>query len=153
MSKIDHIWHASNPPTADVYTTRRNHSKYLTLRYWDGERWWQIEWTRGRHQEPFTWPKKSRTRFPSHLAYYRTTMGLRRINDQGAIQWGEPIKVFDQAEVLAYMVKQGILSKTWISDFQDEMREGGARGGQTPWQQGYRAGYEKRSAEVREALA
>lgn len=124
MSHIDYIWHTSTPPVPDVYETRRNDSRYQTLRYWDGHRWWQIEWHRARGSEPFTWPKRSRTRFPAGMARYRETLALRRINDphQGVVQWGHPIRVFDEKEVLAHLVKTGRLRDDWRTAYQDEMR-------------------------------
>lgn len=50
MSTIAFSWSGPKikPPRPDVYTTRRGDSKYHTLRYWDGGRWWQIEWLRKR---------------------------------------------------------------------------------------------------------
>lgn len=125
MSKIDYTWLATAPHKPDVYVTRRGTSRYQTLRYWDGSRWWQIEWQRGRGAKPFAWPKGSRTRFPGgHLSRYRDTMALRRINDpfQAAIQWGTPYRVYDEKEVLAYLVKTGRLPADWRAAYQDEMR-------------------------------
>lgn len=124
MSKIDHTWLATKPPKPDVYTTRKGESKYQTLRYWDGSSWWQIEWNSPkRFTKPFKWPKGSRTRFPGgHLSRYRDTMGLRNITDQAAIKWGTPFRVYDDKEVLAYLVKSGRLPADWRKAFQIEMR-------------------------------
>lgn len=125
MSSIDFTWLGGTPPRPDVYTTRRGESRYQTLRYWDGKRWWQIEWNDARGSRPFKWPKGSRTRFPGgHLSIYRDTMGLRRINDslQGAIRWGTPHRVYDDKEVLAYLVKTGRLLADWRTAYQIEMR-------------------------------
>lgn len=129
MSSITHTWHSDAPPAADVYVTRRNESKYTTLRYWDGARWFEIGWSRSRSGIAFTWPKKSRTRFPTGMRSCRDTMTLRKIGvHQGSIQWGEPVVVYDEQEVLAHLVKTGRLPKDWRTAFQDEMRvkEGGA---------------------------
>ena len=125
MSRIDYTWLTTKPPKPDVYTTRRGASKYLTHRYWDGERWWQIEWNNPkRHTAPFRWPKGSRTKFPGGLSQYRDTMGLRRINDpfQCEIQWGTPYRVYDDKEVLAHLVKTGVLPASWRIAYQNEMR-------------------------------
>lgn len=123
MSKIDYTWLATTPPKPDVYTTRKGESKYQTLRYWDGSRWWQIEWhSPKRFTKQFKWPKGSRTRFPGGLSIYRDTMGLRNISDQAAIQWGTPFRVFDDKEVLAHLVKTGRLPDNWRNAYQDEMR-------------------------------
>lgn len=126
MSKIDFTWHTTPPPAADVYATRRGTSKYLTHRYWDGERWWQIEWNSpNRYTTPFKWPKGSRTQFPGgHLSRYRDTMGLRRINDpfQSHIQWGAAFRVYDEKEVLAHLVSIGTLPADWRTAYQDQMR-------------------------------
>lgn len=124
MSSIAYAWLDGTPSRADVYTTRKSYSKYQTLRYWDGCRWWQIEWCRNRGSEPFTWPKGSRTRFPTGMSRYRDTMALRRINDphQTAIQFGTPYRVYDEKEVLAYLVNTGRLNADWRIAYQIEMR-------------------------------
>jgi hypothetical protein len=50
-------------------------------------------------------------------------MSLRKIGvNQGNIQWGEPFRVFDEKEVLAYLVKSGKLPANWKTHFQAEMR-------------------------------
>jgi len=124
MSKIAYAWHGEAPPAPDVYTTRRNESKYLTLRYWDGERWHEINLTGGRGGDVFKWPKKSRSKKPSWVARYGATMRLRKIGKhQDAIQWGEPFKVYDELEVLAHLVKTGRLPADWREAYQDEMRQ------------------------------
>ncbi len=129
MSKISYHWHSSNPTKPDVYTTRRGESKYQALRYWDGFRWWQIEWNRTRGAQAFVWPKRSRTRYPG-FGEYRDQLGLRRINDphQRHIQWGEPFKVFDRNEVLKYLVKSGRLLANWETCYQVEMRDRDEKG-------------------------
>lgn len=122
MSTVDYTWHSEAPPTADVYTTRRNQSRYLTLRYWDGSAWFEIG-TGGRGGKPFTWPKGSRSRRPGWLSHYGNVAHLRRIGKfQGAIQWGEPFKVYDEREVLAYLVQRGVLPSAWRTSYQQEMR-------------------------------
>lgn len=124
MSTIEFSWRDGAPPKPDVYTTRRGDSRYQTLRYWDGSRWWQIEWLRNRNSKPFTWPKGSRTRFPSGMAKYRESMTLRRINDpfQAAIWWGTPYRFYNEKEVLAYLVNTNRLPLDWRSAYQIEMR-------------------------------
>jgi hypothetical protein len=62
VSTIAFNWSADKPPAPDVYTTRRNQSKYLTKRYWDGNAWFEIGFGSRRGGIPFKWPKKSRTR-------------------------------------------------------------------------------------------
>ena len=130
MSTTSYKWNSGAPFSPDVYTTRKGESKYLTLRYWDGARWWQIEWHNRRGGEPFKWPKGSRTRFPSSLSSYRSTMTLRRISApfQHGIQWGEPFKVFSEKEVLRFLVKTGRLPAGWRTIYQSEIQrfvEGG----------------------------
>ncbi|MDO9252568.1 MAG: hypothetical protein Q7U48_13595 [Hydrogenophaga sp.] len=121
MSRIDYTWVAAAPPAPDVYTTRRNESTYLTLRYWDGSAWWEIGGG-SRGGKPFVWPKKSRSRKPAWMAYYNPIY-LRKIGvHQGAIQWGEPFKVYDEKEVLAHLVKTGRLQPDWRTLYQNEMR-------------------------------
>ena len=132
MSRIDHIWFNMNPPKSDVYTTRRNESRYLTLRYWDDKCWYEIGYTDSRGGVPFTWPKKSRTRQPksSHWSGKHPGWVLRKIGaSHGNIQWGEPFKVYDEKEVLAWLVKKGVLPANWKTTYQHDMRaeKGGAK--------------------------
>jgi hypothetical protein len=123
MSKIDYAWSVEKPPTPDVYTTRRNQSRYLTLRYWDGSAWFEIAWGISRGGVPFTWPKKSRSRKPTYCVGREQSLRLRKITASlGGIQWGEPFKVFDEKEVLAYLVKVGALPKDWRTEYQPAMR-------------------------------
>lgn len=130
MSTISHYWRADAPPKPDVYTTRKGESRYHTLRYWDGARWWQLEWGGGRATKKFTWPKGSRTRFPSGMSRYRDSLSLRTIGDkfQRGIQWGEPFRVFSREEVLKWMVKKGYLHSEWEHAYQAQMREDHSRG-------------------------
>lgn len=126
MSTIAYKWHPTPPPEPDVYTTRRGNTKYLTLRYFDGQRWYSIDWggnRGGAKADAFKWPKKSRSKMPAHLKTYANTMRLRKIGvDQQRIQWGEPYKVYDDKEVLAYLVKTGRIAADWRTAYQDEMR-------------------------------
>ena len=123
MSRIEHSWQKTIPPKPDVYMTRRNESKYLTLRYWDGESWYEIALSASRGGEPFHWPKPSRTKRPSWVARFKDTMRQRKISSHlGEIQWGEPFKVFSEHEVIAYLVKAGALPEDWKTAYQDEMR-------------------------------
>lgn len=126
MSAIDYTWHKDAPPAPDVYTTRRNESRYLTLRYWDGTAWFEIGGG-GRGGVPFTWPKKSRTR-PYPWMRHFPCLHLRRIGKlQGAIQWGEPFKVYDEKEVLKYLVETNRLAPNWATLYQSEMRRFGGK--------------------------
>jgi hypothetical protein len=128
VSTIAYTWHSQTPPAPDVYTTRRNESKYLTLRYWDGELWYEINLTGGRGGDVFKWPKKSRTRRPEYVKRYLETMRLRKIGKhQGSIQWGEPYKVYDEREVLDYLVESGRLRADWREAYQEPMRVRAAR--------------------------
>lgn len=123
MSKIAYNWNAGKPPAPDVYTTRRNESKYLTLRYWDGQQWFEIGCGPGRGGVAFAWPKKSRSKKPAWWSFYGQKGHLRKIGvHQGAIQWGEPFKVYDQTEVLKHLVTTGRLPADWLTHYQDEMR-------------------------------
>ena len=128
MSTIAYTWTPGNPPAVDVYVTRRNQSKYLTRRYWDGQSWFELG-TVGRGGIPFTWPKKSRTSMSTweRTANKAGTLVLRKIGKlQGVIEWGEPYKVFDDREVLAHLVKTGRLPSGWRTAYQDEMRAAAA---------------------------
>jgi hypothetical protein len=123
MSRIDYTWSGELPPTVDVYTTRRNESKYLTLRYWDGERWYSLDYGPTRGGAAFLWPKKSRTRRPAWAVRNQASMFLRKIGKaQGSIQWGEPYKVFDEKETLAWLISQSVIPKDWRTAFQADMR-------------------------------
>lgn len=126
MSRIDHNWHPEPPPAPDVYITRRNQSKYLTLRYWDGENWHEIGGP-SRGGVPFKWPKRSRTKRPDWLQ--PDNMRLRKISPNlAAIEWGEPFRVFSRGEILKHLVKTGVLPGDWEARYQDEMRSGAAPG-------------------------
>ena len=121
MSSIAYTWVVGHPPVADVYTTRRNESKYLTLRYWDGDTWWEIACSASRGGVPFTWPKRSRTKRPSYLDPRR--MSLRKISARlGDIQWGEPYRVYNEKETLAHLVNTGVLPADWRTYYQAGMR-------------------------------
>lgn len=122
MSKIDYTWLATAPHKPDVYVTRINTSKIQTVRYWDGQRWFDISLSgttsRG-SSTPFTWPKRARVAIGWRKKY---PLSLRKITNQAAIQWGTPYRIYDDKEVLAYLVKSGRLPADWRTAFQDEMR-------------------------------
>jgi len=123
MSKIAYNWRTEAPPAPDVYMTRRNESKYLTLRHWDGERWFEIAWSGSRGGNKFEWPRPSRTKRPVWAVAYKEILRLRKINSYlGEIQWGEPYKVFDEKEVLKHLVATGRLPVDWKDCYQEEMR-------------------------------
>lgn len=128
MSKIAFAWLGaadSKPPRPDVYTTRRGESRYQTLRYWDGEAWWEIAYSYSRGGKPFTWPKGSRTRKPRRPIWDKSPRQfyIRKISAHlGAIQWGTPYRVYDDKEVVAYLVKMGRLPADWRTAYQAEMR-------------------------------
>lgn len=126
MSRINHTWQKQPPPKPDVYKTRRNESKYLTLRYWDGERWFEIACSGSRGGEIFKWPKPSRSKRPSWAVQYKDNLRLRKISAYlGEIQWGEPFKVFDESEVLAFMVATNRIPPDWKTAYQEAMRQNG----------------------------
>lgn len=128
MSTITYAFTPSKPLAADVYVTRRNQSRYLTKRYWDGSAWFEIGFG-GLGGIPFTWPKKSRTSMHpwEREANKAGTLALRRIGKlQGIIEWGEPHKVYSDREVLAYLVKTGRLHTDWRNYYQAEMRAAAA---------------------------
>lgn len=99
MSTIAFNWLGGNPPSQDVYTTRRGESRYHTLRYWDGKDWWSVEWSGRRGGKPFTWPKGSRTRKPTSK-YGPIDFHIRKINSpesprSPALQDGEDVNPAD----------------------------------------------------------
>lgn len=127
MSKIEHVWSAAVPPRPDVYTTRRNGSKYLTLRYWDGEHWHELAYGNSRGGVSFTWPKNSITKKPkARYGWAPFQFYLRRISDammaKHVIEWSTPRKFFEPNEVLAHLVKVGALREDWKTAYQAEMR-------------------------------
>ena len=125
MSKVNYTWSSEVPPKPDVYTTRRNESKYLTLRYWDGECWFEIAWTASRGGVPFAWPAKSRTKRPAWAVKYKDSVSLRRISASLAnIQWGTAFKGYDSKEVLKWLVQEGILRADWMTHYQGDMPQG-----------------------------
>ena len=124
MSRIDYTWLASTPPKPDVYTTRINESKVHTVRYFDGQRWFDISTSNTKSRgsrTPFKWPNKPRVRMGWH-SRYKDALCLRNITNQAAIQWGTPFRVYDDKEVLAHLVKIGRLPVNWRTTFQGEMR-------------------------------
>ena len=130
MSKIDYVFRKSKPPKPDVYVTRRGKSSYLTRRYWDGENWFEINFSDSRGGKSFTWPKNSITKEPRpKWRWEKQTQGrysfvTRQINvGKDKIEWGEPIVVFDEKEVLKYLVETGMIWDDWKTRFQQEMRE------------------------------
>lgn len=133
MSRTDYAWSAALPPKPNVYMTRRNASKVHSIRYWDGERWHDIGITRTLRRDaagritraaakPFKWPKGSGIRRPAWMRQYREQIGLRNISDQSPIQWGTPFEVYDEKEVLDYLVACGRLPCNWRQAYQGEMR-------------------------------
>lgn len=124
MSTIAYTWLTTTPPKPDVYTTRINESRVYSVRYWDGERWFDISTSdtksRGSRVQ-FKWPKKPRVRMGWH-SRYKDSLCLRKITNQAAIQWGTPYRVYDDKEVLAYLVKTGRLLADWRTAYQEAMR-------------------------------
>ncbi len=124
MSSIDYTWLATAPHKPDVYVTRRNTSKIHSTRYWDGKQWFDIS-TSGTASRggstPFKWPKKPRVSMGWYRRY-EDVLSLRKITDQAAIQWGTPFRVYDDKEVLAYLVKSGRLPADWRTAYQETMR-------------------------------
>ncbi|WNO05970.1 hypothetical protein [Rhodoferax mekongensis] len=123
MSKVDYKWMEATPPKPDVYMTRRNKSNYLTLRYWDGVWWYEIALSNSRGGKPFKWPKPSAMKKPAWVSRPTTKLHIRKISSNlSNIQWGVPFKVFDEKEVLAYLVRTGVLPSNWRSEYQQAMR-------------------------------
>ena len=124
MSTIAYTWLATTPPKPDVYTTRINESRIHSVRYWDGQRWFDISasstTSRG-SSTPFKWPKKPRVHMGWHKRY-ENALSLRKITNQAAIQWGTPYRVYDEKEVLAHLVSIGTLPADWRTAYQDQMR-------------------------------
>jgi len=124
VSTIAFNWSAGKPPAPDVYTTRRNQSKYLTKRYWDGNAWFEVGFGSRRGGIPFTWPKKTGTPMSKweREANKAGKLTLRRISKlQGVIEWGDPYRVFNEREVLAYLVKACVLPADWRTCYQDQI--------------------------------
>lgn len=127
MSAIAYTWLATKPPKPDVYKTRINESRLNTVRYWDGRQWFDISFSgtasRG-SSTPFKWPKRPRVAIGWRKKY---PLSLRKITNQAAIQWGTPFRVYDDKEVLAYLVKSGLLPADWRTAYQEAMRAGDYR--------------------------
>lgn len=133
MSRINYNWSTKTPPKPDVYVTRRGCSKYLTHRYWDGERWFEVAIRGNRTGIPFTWPKHSVTREPKPQSWEqapwitpkrRYELCLRKIHKNAhLIQWGTEYTVYDDKEVIRYLVEVGKLPKDWKTCYQQEMRD------------------------------
>lgn len=126
MSKISFDWNESKPTAPDVYTTRRGKSSYHTLRYWDGEKWYEIAYSKSRGGTPFKWPKKSRTKKPRPPSWSKRKeyeFFLRVIHMEKPIEWGEPYKMFDDKEIIKYMENAGFLRHDWRDHYQSFMRQ------------------------------
>ena len=125
MSTTKFLFTKGRPPCADVYTTRRNSSTYLTLRYWDGSRWYSLDYGPSRGAKPFTWPKKSRTRPPKVARDYNMKMCLRNISPSLAtcIEWGTAYNEYDTSEILSYMIDNKVIPKDWKSHYQHLMQK------------------------------
>lgn len=127
MSRIDYTWRPDAPPRADVYVTRINASRIHSVRYWDGQRWFDIALSQSRSRSsstPFQWPKKPRVAIGWRKKYPLT---LRKITRQDAIQWGTPYRVYDDKEVLEYLVGIGELPRDWRTIYQAQMRAADTR--------------------------
>lgn len=121
MSRIAYTWMTAKPPKPDVYTTRINESKIQSVRYWDGQRWFDIS-TSGTTSRggsaPFKWPKKARVSIGWRKKY---PLSLRNITNQAAIQWGTPYRVYDDKEMLSFLEQTGRLPVNWRMAIQAEM--------------------------------
>lgn len=127
--KIDYLWsNDCSKLEPGSYMTRLGTSKVWTVRYFDGKLWWYAA-TQSRpvaKDKVFKLPAKNRNLY-GHWIRKASAEGrvyLRSITDQSKIQWGTPYKVFNDAEVLAHLVKTGRLRYDWKTAFQMEMQGG-----------------------------
>ena len=124
-----HILHTAAPGTEPgIYTSclsSPTSHKYLAMRWWDGELWWDISLGASRGGNEFAWPDKGAARGHKRPKSYGKPyeLYLRKITRQQDVHWAEPYRHFEPAEVLAWLVKTGVLREDWKTAYQNNMRE------------------------------
>lgn len=99
--------------------SERDHS----IRWWDGNLWWDISSTRGQKGLRFLWPKGKQSLGIKKPAYFiGCDLYLRKITNQSLVRWGKTYKLYSDTEILKYLVVKGILPPDWKSKYQEEMR-------------------------------
>lgn len=128
MAITKYEWSSLRPASPGLHMTCLSNEKYMTLRWWDGKEWWDIATSRGNKTQPFTWPRGALAnghRKPEWVKYYLeqgAKLYLRKINDQRKVRRGIAYKHYEPAEVLAWLVSQGLLNPNWKEAYQDAMR-------------------------------
>lgn len=119
---------ASGAPGAEpgLYLSCLKSERDMSIRWWDGSIWWDISTSRGDTTKPFKWPSGAAKRGISMPKWikdcYQGQAYLRKISDQPKVRWGTAYKHFEPNEVLAYLVKKGVLPSNWRDAYQEEMR-------------------------------
>lgn len=108
-----------------LHMTRIGTSRVQSVRFFDGTLWWSIDPRKSKKPFPAL-PRCELVKLPEWIRdRIQRKMGrfyLRAVSAQHRIQVGIPYREYSQAEVLAYMVKTNRLFKSWMDDFQREMR-------------------------------
>lgn len=130
MAKIRYTF-TEGAPSADpgLYRSCLASERDISIRWWDGQLWWDISAGRGDASRPFKWPRGEQARGISMPAWYKRysdsgKLCLRKITNQSKVRWATAYKHFEPDEVLAHLVAKGVLPKNWRDAFQEEMRKG-----------------------------
>ena len=113
-------------PSSDpgLYISCLKSERDNSIRWWDGNLWWDISSTRGKKGLRFLWPKGKQSRGIKKPTYFiGCDLYLRKITNQSLVRWGKTYKLYSDTEILKYLVTNGILPPDWKSKYQEEMRE------------------------------
>ena len=112
-------------PSSDpgLYISCLKSERDNSIRWWDGNLWWDISSTRGQKGLRFLWPKGKQSLGIKKPAYFiGCDLYLRKITNQSLVRWGKTYKLYSDTEILKYLVVKGILPPDWKSKYQEEMR-------------------------------
>lgn len=109
-----------------LYKSCLGSTRDISIRWWDGSLWWDLSVDRGQKAKPFVWPTGKQMREikpPEWFEPHLERLALRKITDQSKVRWGVEYKHYNPNEVLAYLIKKGVLPKNWREAFQEEMQK------------------------------
>lgn len=112
-------------PSSDpgLYISCLKSERDNSIRWWDGNLWWDISSTRGQKGLRFLWPKGKQALGIKKPTYFiGCDLYLRKITNQSLVRWGKTYKLYSDTEILKYLVIKKILPPDWKSKYQEEMR-------------------------------